>query len=100
MAALNVGGHASVTSVSCASAGSCAATGFYTDGSGKQQAFVEAEQSGVWGSAVEVPGTAALNVGTGRPGVYSVSCVSAGNCAVGGSYLDGSSHLEAFVTAP
>jgi hypothetical protein len=37
---LNKGRNASVTSVSCASAGNCAAGGTYHDGSGNQQAFV------------------------------------------------------------
>ena len=39
-AALNTGGFAAILSVSCAAAGSCAAGGFYIDGSGHQQAFV------------------------------------------------------------
>lgn len=34
------GANASVSSISCAKAGSCAAGGFYTDGSGKTHAFV------------------------------------------------------------
>jgi hypothetical protein len=39
-AALNRGGNAGVSSVSCASAGNCSAGGFYKDSSGHQQAFV------------------------------------------------------------
>jgi hypothetical protein len=97
LAALDVGGNAGVNTVSCASAGNCAATGFYTDGSHKEQAFVVAEQSGVWRTATEVPGTAALGGGSGAS---SVSCAGAGRCAVGGGYVDGSGHPQAFVTAP
>jgi len=93
-AALNAG--ANVTSVSCGSAGNCAVGGFYRDGSHHQQAFVVSERDGLWGKAIEVPGTAALNAG-GNAGVDSVSCPSAGNCAVGGFYRDGSHHLQAFV---
>jgi hypothetical protein len=37
---LNAGGNASVASVSCASAGNCAAGGTYRDSSGHLQAFV------------------------------------------------------------
>jgi len=37
---LNAGGNASTDSVSCVSAGNCAAVGDYTDGSGHTQAFV------------------------------------------------------------
>ena len=40
-----------------------------------------------WGTAEEVPGTAALNAG-GNAGVNSVSCPSAGNCSAGGLYDD------------
>ena len=39
-AALNKGGNASVTSVSCAAAGKCSAGGRYEDGSASFQAFV------------------------------------------------------------
>ena len=74
-------------------AGECAAGGSYMDGSGDDQAFVVSETNGVWGNAVEVPGTAALNSG-GHAVVYSVSCGAAGDCAAGGSYLDGSGHAR------
>jgi hypothetical protein len=96
--ALNKGGDAAVNSVSCASAGNCAAVGQYTDGSGHQQAFVARETSGTWHAAIEVPSTAALNKG-GRADVVSVSCPSAGNCAAGGQYTDGSGHSQAFVAS-
>ena len=93
--------HASLTTVSCASAGNCAAGGFYTDSSNQGQAFVAAQTNGVWGSAVEVPGTAALNVSSqGIGGVNSVSCASVGKCAIGGYYNDGSDYIQAFVTVP
>jgi IPT/TIG domain len=44
-ATLNAGGEASISSVSCASAGNCAAGGYYTDSSGDEQAFVVDSQS-------------------------------------------------------
>jgi hypothetical protein len=44
VAALNLGGNAQVTSVSCATAGACTAGGFYTDASGHGQAFVDGAQ--------------------------------------------------------
>jgi hypothetical protein len=94
--ALNTGGFADLTSVSCASAGTCSAGGVYSDGSGHQQAFVVTQTSGTWGKAREVPGTAALNTG-GNARVQTVSCASAGNCSAGGSYSDGSGHQQAFV---
>ena len=102
-AALNKGGEAEVSSVSCASAGNCAAGGYYSDKAGYEQAFVVGERDGTWGKAVEVPGTAALNTG-GQAQVSSVSCPSAGNCAAGGSYVVRASEgqllsTEAFVVS-
>jgi hypothetical protein len=95
-AALNIGGRAQLDSVSCASAGTCSAGGYYTDAAGHSQAFVAAESSGTWGTAEEVPGTGALNKG-GIARINSVSCASAGNCSAGGNYTDGSGHQQAFV---
>jgi hypothetical protein len=97
-AALNAGGFAEVYSVSCPSAGNCGAGGYYTDSSGRAQAFVAGEVKGRWGSAVEVPGTAALNTG-GLAQVNSVSCASPGNCSAGGDYTDGSGHTQVFVVS-
>src|SRR5258706_609129 len=95
---LNKGGNAAVNSVSCASAGNCAAAGGYTDGSGHRQAFVASEANGTWRAAIEVPGTGGLNKGGGA-GVVSVSCASAGNCAAAGGYKDSSGHRQAFVAS-
>jgi hypothetical protein len=94
-AALNRGGQAFVNSVSCGSAGNCGAGGQYTDSSGKTQAFVVSQVNGSWGTAIEVPGTAALNQG-GSASISSVSCAAAGNCSAGGSYTDSSGHSQAF----
>ena len=97
-ATLNKGRWAQVNSVSCASAGNCAAGGYYTDGSGSVQAFVVSERNGAWRTAIEVPGSATLNAG-GQAQVNSVSCASAGNCAAGGYYTDGSLQSQAFVVS-
>jgi hypothetical protein len=96
LGALNKGGTAWVLSVSCASAGDCAAGGFYSDRHGHVQGFVAAERHGRWGSAIEVPGLVALNTG-GNAQVTSLSCPSAGNCAAGGSYLDRHHREQGFV---
>jgi hypothetical protein len=97
-AALNKGGNAEITSVSCRSAGNCSAGGDYADASYLPQAFAVSETAGRWGTAVEVPGTAALNKG-GSAEVLSVSCRSAGNCSAGGDYLDASFHVQAFAVS-
>jgi hypothetical protein len=97
-AALNAGGQAELTSLSCPSAGFCSAGGYYLDGSGQQQAFVASEAGGTWANAVEVPGEAALNAG-GYAQITSISCASEGNCSAGGAYVDGSDHQQAFVAS-
>ena len=97
-AALNRGGAAEIGSVSCSSAGNCSAGGAYTDSSGRGQAFVVNQVNGTWHTAIEVPGTAALNKG-GVAGVASVSCASAGNCSAGGHYTDSSGHSQALVAS-
>jgi len=95
-AALNVGRYAEVRSVSCSSAGECAAGGLYAVDYGPvPNAFLVSEKGGVWGAAIEVPGLAALGTGVGW--VNSVSCTSAGNCVAGGSYRDASDHIRPFV---
>ena len=98
----NLRGGANVTSLSCGSPGNCAAGGFYRDGSGHGQAFVASERNGMWGKAIEVPGLGALttqNAQVNNAQVNSVSCGSAGNCAAGGFYSDGSGHGQAFVAS-
>ena len=81
---LNAGRFADVISVSCGSAGNCAAGGNYQMPNGAQ-GFVVSEKNGRWGRAIEVPGLVGLNV-RGAAEVTSVSCGSAGNCAAGGDY--------------
>ena len=101
LGALDKGGNAKVSSVSCASAGNCAAGGFYRDGSGLYQGFVVSERNGRWGQAIEVPGLGGLNKGGLQfAGVGSVSCASPGNCAADGSYYtDTTGHQQAFVVS-
>jgi hypothetical protein len=98
MQTLNRGRSASVDSVSCASAGTCAAGGYYTDRSRHDQAFVVSQVHGRWGTAREVPGTAALDQG-GSAVITSVSCPSAGTCAAAGHYTDRSRHVQGFVVS-
>jgi hypothetical protein len=97
--ALNKGGAAEVDAVSCASAGNCAAGGDYLSSSfGTRQAFVASQAHGTWHAAIKLPGTGRLNTG-GSADVDSVSYTPAGNCVAGGSYTDGSNHLQAFVAS-
>lgn len=98
MAALNKLVDATVTSVSCTGATSCSAVGVYPNGLGGVEAFVTRRVNGNWGTAVEVPGTLALDpTGTHTVHPYSLSCSSAGNCGLTGSYTDAHQRLQAFV---
>jgi hypothetical protein len=89
---------ASVTSVSCASAGTCAASGYYTDRSHYTHVFVASEDNGIWGTAIQVPGLATLNKGGEQTALDPpVSCAPAGTCTAGGYYTDAAHHTQAFV---
>lgn len=97
-AVLNAGGIAQMNSMSCASSGNCLAGGWYTDASHDRRAFVADETGGVWGNAIAVPDAATLGSGASDQ-VSSVSCAprAAGDCSVGGLYLDTSNHWQEFV---
>jgi hypothetical protein len=85
---------AGVNSLSCAPGGACAGGGQYVDASSRAEAFVLTEMNGQWGTAIEVPGLAAL--GAKYSSVASVSC-AAGGCAAGGFYKDDARGDHAFV---
>ena len=94
--ALNVGNLGLVSAIDCSSPGNCGAGGIYTDASKDTQSFVVNETGGTWGSALELPGSAALNVGGGG-GIDTISCTSSGDCGVGGGYVDASKIDQSFV---
>jgi hypothetical protein len=100
-AGLNHGGLTDrLRTVSCGAAGACVAAGYYgTDDTSADgyHAFVASEANGIWSAAIEVPGTAALSPG-GAARVDSVSCVSAHDCAAGGTYRDASGNFQAFLS--
>ena len=82
--ALNAGAEqpgGGVASVSCTSAGNCAAGGSY--GYPYRMAFVINEKNGVWGKAIYTGPPAQIS------DVGSVSCASPGNCVAAGRYFDG-----------
>jgi hypothetical protein len=95
ISALDAGHFSDLQSVSCASAGNCAALGFYTDASGNGQVLTTDEVNGIWGTAARLPGP------SGQGHFFpqsSVSCWSAGNCVTGGVIIT-STALQAIVSA-
>jgi hypothetical protein len=83
-ATLNAGGNASVTSVSCRAATTCAAAGTYRPGKGPGQLFVVNEGAGQWKRAIQLPGSGRFITGNGSS-IGEVSCASATFCEVGGT---------------
>jgi hypothetical protein len=97
LAALNAGGSASIETVSCPSAGNCAAGGYYEDDDSLWHAFVVGEQHGVWGQAMPVIGTASPSQEPSGAAVDSISCASEGNCTAGGYDTTASGAIQAIV---
>lgn len=95
-ASLNAGGDASVVSVSCPSDGNCAAAGGYQATNGALEVWVASEHHGHWAKAMAVRNYLHLNVGQDGE-VQAISCSAAGNCTLGGDYLDVNDHLQAFL---
>lgn len=96
LGALNTGHSASISSISCSSAGNCAAAGTYAPQIATQQGFVVSETKGHWGKAIELPGLSTLNKNNQLLNI-SVSCSSAGNCAAAGSDLGGRDGSHTFI---
>ena len=94
-ASLNVNG-ASVTAVSCASAGNCTAGGYYTDAGFAADSFVVSQVHGTWGQAESLPRDN-LSQDDLADSVVTLSCPSAGNCTVGGSYTDSNTNEYVYV---
>jgi hypothetical protein len=83
-----------VTSVSCASPGSCAATVAFKPSAGFTQALVADETNGTWGPARPLPGMTALSHGNSE--ADAVSCPAPGSCAVTGKYTDDQGRQQVF----
>ena len=77
--------------VSCASASSCIAVGFYLDGSGFSRTLIEKWDGTSWTAASSPNASSASNSLSG------VSCASAGSCTAVGSYDTGSSLFQTLI---
>jgi hypothetical protein len=74
-------------SLSCASVGNCAATATYYDAGGGQQGLIETETNGGWSVSQVNLANLTTNVNP-LAQARSVSCASAGNCSLVGTYQD------------
>jgi len=96
IAALNKAGDAQLVAVSCFAPGDCSAGGSYSLSRNHFGAFVVTETNGTWGTAIQVPGTGALNQSK-NGGLIAISCSGPGQCGAGGEYADSSRFFQAFV---
>jgi hypothetical protein len=92
LAALNRGGNAQMSYLSCARTSVCVAVGTYTDKAGNSQWFTVNERNGKWGAAAEVPHPTLQNAV-----VSTVSCAPGGVCAAGGTFTDPTGSTQAWV---
>jgi hypothetical protein len=85
--------NVSLTSVSCAAAGACAAVGTYAYTGGHTGGLLLTEASGAWATGTQA--TLPANADTGSALRFSaVSCPSVGDCAAVGGYRDTAGHFQ------
>jgi hypothetical protein len=77
--------------ISCPAAGTCVATGWYTDLNGYQEGLLDTLSGGTWTAAVApLPGNAALEQSSSSVDTYlaDVACTGVGACVATGQYHD------------
>jgi hypothetical protein len=94
----NTNGNAAVNSVSCGSAGECAAVGFYSTPDGRHQ-FLAEERGGSWQPMIRDLSIKGAGGGGFGLEANAVSCASPGNCVVTGEYNDANNNLLLFVVS-
>ena len=93
---LNTAGYAVMNAISCCSPGNCSAGGDYNIGN-PTESFLADEVDGVWGHAIQVPGSLALGVGSGA---NSLSCSHDNYCAATGNIGNGTgNYFQPFVVS-
>ena len=91
---------AELNSVACASAGDCAAAGFYEDATGSLQALVATQSAAAAWQASELTLPAnAITTAASQVNLNSVVCASAGYCTAAGSYTDTTGSFQALVSS-
>jgi hypothetical protein len=99
---LNQGDQAGIGQITCSSAGSCGAAGWYSAayayGFDYTQPFVITQAHGTWGNAIGVPGIKIFPPKDGQfAQAFAISCPAANRCSAGGYYQDLNGHSHAFV---
>lgn len=90
---------ASVSEVACVRHSTCTVLGTYNTSSGAIEGMTASESNGRWTAATELvmPPNAGVDPRVFLYGFDGVSCASAGNCGVGGQYLDSTGHYQGFL---
>jgi hypothetical protein len=89
---------ASLSEVTCVSAGNCTALGTFTNAAGDVEGMTVTETNATWARALTMvmPSGAATNPHAFFYGYGGLACASIGNCSAGGQYLVGTSSYEGF----
>ena len=85
VAALNSGGIALISSMSCAAPGNCSAAGDYREFDGETQAFIISQEDGRWGVATEAPRPRCCQYG--RHGRHQCSVLLGGRAMQRGRFV-------------
>ncbi len=94
--ALNGGGFANMSDVSCSSTGNCSAAGTYSPKPLVYRVMVENEVLGTWQPATRLVGTADFDRAN-YASVSVVACGSVGNCSMSGEYEDRLNYNHVFL---
>jgi len=98
-----LGSDAGIASIACPTANGCVVVGGYLASSNDSGEFVASERNGRWGSASKLAGFGALDTAGDGGGPSALSCLSPGNCVVGGTYAANADFaggaVEAFVAS-
>ncbi len=91
--------EASLSELTCVSAGNCVAIGTFISTSGAIDGLTVTETRGVWGRAhaMVMPDDAAASPHVFFYGYGGVDCSSVGNCAAGGQYRDRAGAYQGFL---
>lgn len=95
--------QATISSISCTSAGNCVAGGYGWSGLDRYQdqiggaGFIVTEDAGVWSAPVALSGIVTTS-GSNLSQINTVSCPTSTDCVIGGTYYDGHEY-QAFVAS-
>jgi hypothetical protein len=89
MSKLNQGDYATISQVSCSSAGNCGIAGYYNAGPNEDliytQPYVADQVKGTWSKAIEVPGIKTVPESQGQNAdTTTISCPAPNRCGAGG----------------